>query len=233
MSSAAKWQDDPFVLLGFGLLVGSYYLWRWARREGSALGELDSLPLQRARSAAMGRCKVFGRVEALEALVVAPICGESCVWYRWERADIEQEEESEPNPFEGASSHHAFRLVDGAESIIIDPKNARAFRTSAGSRWFDAVIEPRTEAGKAMLGRHPANEWIIRPDDLMTVVGMLAPGRAGEPTRMHDASPETPLLFAVGWDRAQAWNDRISVTWARACAVALFAASLYLIFFAP
>ena len=233
MTHPEKLADDPFVFLGLLLFMPAAYLWQWAGSEAKALDEMDALPLGRVRSAAMGRCMVYGQVEALGDLVLAPVSGESVVWYRWEKSDIEEWDldQAEPEERAGASSQEPFRLVDGDASIVIVPKNARAFRTEFVGRWEDAVLEPKTEKGKALLGKHPAREWSIRPGDILVAVGWLQPGQGlDSPPRLVDAAPETPLLFAVGWDRVQAWNDKRRVRWARAAAIVLFCAAFYLIF---
>lgn len=233
MQHPAKLADDPFVFFGLMLLVPASYLWRWAKSEAKALDEMDVLPMGKVRSAAMGRCMVYGQAEALGDLVVAPVSGEKVVWYRFEKTEDDQwdVDQVEPEEGQGASSQQPFKLVDRGESIVIVPKNARAFRTHAIHDWHDSASEPKTEAGKALLGASTAREWSIRQGDVMVAVGLLQPSKAGDGVpRLVDASPETPLLFAVGWDKAQAWEDRKRVRWARAAAVLLGWAALYLIF---
>lgn len=233
MTHPDKLADDPFIVFGLIALLGAVTLWRWARSESKALRLMDGLPLARARSAAMGRCMVFGQVEPLGDLVVAPISGESVVWYRWEDANDDEWDWEEPEGNARASSQQPFRLVDGTESIVIVPRGARTFRTPSINHWYQPAYPPKTEAGRAAAGSHPAREWTIRAGDIMVAVGQLQPGQGGaggDLPRLVDASPETPLIFAVGWDRVQAWNDKKKVRWARAGAVALFGAALYMIF---
>ncbi len=167
-------QIFTFVMAA-GLCVGGAWLCigRWSRAR-----HLLDTPTSRIRSAAQGYVELVGMLRELSVpQPVAPLTGESCLWWRYCIEEYRSNgKRSSWNVLERGTSEAWLRLADATGECLIDPRGAEvhpAFRRV----WTGNLRHPR--------GTAPSG-WL----------GLLASGRRYRYTeeRLHEGEP----LYAIG-----------------------------------
>lgn len=161
--------------LAAGLCIGGAWLCigRWSRAR-----HLLDTPTSRIRSAAQGYVELVGMLRELSVpQPVAPLTGESCLWWRYCIEEYRSNgKRSSWNVLERGTSEAWLRLADATGECLIDPRGAEvhpAFRRV----WTGNLRHPR--------GTAPSG-WL----------GLLASGRRYRYTeeRLHEGEP----LYAIG-----------------------------------
>ncbi|MBA1239839.1 hypothetical protein G7015_15305 [Pseudomonas kunmingensis] len=167
-------QIFTFVMAA-GLCVGGAWLCigRWSRAR-----HLLDTPTSRIRSAAQGYVELVGMLRELSVpQPVAPLTGESCLWWRYCIEEYRSNgKRSSWNVLERGTSEAWLRLADATGECLIDPRGAEvhpAFRRV----WTGSLRHPR--------GIAPSG-WL----------GLLTSGRRYRYTeeRLHEGEP----LYAIG-----------------------------------
>jgi len=162
-------------VMAAGLCIGGAWLCigRWSRAR-----HLLDTPTSRIRSAAQGYVELVGMLRELSVpQPVAPLTGESCLWWRYCIEEYRSNgKRSSWNVLERGTSEAWLRLADATGECLIDPRGAEvhpAFRRV----WTGSLRHPR--------GIAPSG-WL----------GLLTSGRRYRYTeeRLHEGEP----LYAIG-----------------------------------
>jgi hypothetical protein len=201
---------EGVFLLSLGLMVGLA-----GRRKAALWRSLESLPLEKMRSAAMGPCQVKGTAAPWEGSLLAPFSGKPCLWYRWEvrqYATFDGEDDRVATRLAGGESSEPFGLEDAEGAIGIAPAGATFLGLPEPDVWGDKLLRPGVagrptgpqapawlEAHTQVRGDREAREWILRVGEPIHAAGMLVPGEVTaadyRPVLRTDANE--PLIVTV------------------------------------
>jgi hypothetical protein len=198
------------VLLSAGLVIGY-----GARRKARLLQVLQTVPLEKARSAAMGPCQVKGTAAPWRGSLVAPFSGKPCLWYRWEvrqHGTFDSEDERVGTRLAEGESQEPFGLEDDGGAIGIAPAGATFYGLPEADVWGDKLLRPgvpgRPKGPQALAwlqehsdirGDREAREWILRAGDPIHAVGTMMPGPVTDTAYrpVLQASASEPLTLTV------------------------------------
>ena len=178
-----------FALLG---VAGGLYLFVVGFRLLARKHLIADTPTSRVSSASMGLIEVSGQVNA-PCTIPAAITGNACLLYRtiaWQQGDSRRR--NEWNKVAEENRHVPFFLDDGSGQMLVDAQGAeldleRDYRGEFDASPFsftglpDQVSVFLARNGTTASRRIRIEEWTIKPNENLFVVGTLAENEGAQP----------------------------------------------------
>ena len=225
-------RDVGYAIFGFGFGVWSFFHGLKVMQEKRLI---ESIPRSTVRGLAIGLVELTGKAKKTQTLQ-SPLTGTECTFYRY---TVERYESSGRSSrwvliAHGDSVFCPFCLDDSTGQVLVLPKGAEfvmpadyTFTTGLGSGLPDNLINFMEKNGvqyKGLFGNYTLrfNEWYIRPDEPVFVVGTAQKNttqldehreklanRINELRQNFEQTPELDLskeggLGLEGWDKAVA-----------------------------
>jgi hypothetical protein len=170
-----------------GLIVGLYLFLRGFRLLQRKKW-IEDTPVTKIAGAAIGAVKVFGKVTGPYTLL-SPLAQVDCYYYRttaWNGRDAQREDQLEGKATETIFT--PFFVEDETGRLMVDPRGAQLELPAeyeeqiSGDSMGECSRRFLRRRGLSTQGETTVTEWVIKPGDLLLVLGTLggADGKGGD-----------------------------------------------------